>query len=504
MPLVICPDADTVSFRSTASEGVLLGSNGTMWCRVPSRFSHKILQFVTIRNRKDDEDSAGATATPGKPAWMSIRARVRGTDRWITWSDQFGSLKAVPPASLNQLNWSSFLGYNEQLGSRGIDGVLVVNQSDGRSPAAPIRIHEINLVFLHTGSRGTTDRVFDLSRARRVNGLTWRYQLDSVRGLPLAPGHSFEFELPEKSFPWIGSLALKHRKDPALLRGGRSSMDGWDQDPAYVRVEIRDAETGLWTRWADRWGSDKFAEARPADNPEDETLHSGLRTFGRIRADRARITNVSKGDPVRSEVRIHELQVSFYPDRSGAGSFERIFTPETVFPDPENGVLVALQGGGERLEGRYPGAIPLGPGYRSRVAAIAALPAGHSFPMTIDPPAPCRRDGLGRLIIPLPERGRLLLGELAIGDLDVTALTKNKDGGFGRTGRAELSVRLRNRSVPGRDFPALIRYNIGPAGLITFGVPQGAGPLQPGDELVISVDFDVAFLMGYRVSCTAD
>jgi len=503
MPLVTFPDADTVSFRSVASEGALLGSNGTMWCPLPRRFSHRILQYVTVRNRKEDGHSAREAGT-GKPAWMSLRARIHGTDEWVTWSDQFGALKAVPYASPDQLNWSSYLGFNERVGNRGIDGVLVANQSNGSCPAAPIRIHEMQLVFLHSGSRGVTDRMFDLSKARQLNGLTWCYRLDSARGLSLAPGHSFVFELPKVAYPWIGSLALKHRKDPELLPGGESSMDTWDQNPAYVRVEIHDAKSGQWIRWADRWGSDKFAEARPADNPEDETLHSCLRAFGRILADKARITNVSKGDPVRSEARIHEFQVSYYPERSGVDSFEHIFTPETVFPDPENKVMVALQGGGERLEGRYPAAIPLGPGYRSRVAAIAALPSGHSFPMTIDPPAPGRRDGLGRLIIPLPEKGRLIMGELAIGDLDVTTMTKNKDGGFGRTGRAELSVRLHNRTVPGRDFPALIRYNIGPAGSIIFGAPRGAESLQRGDELVVSVDFDVAFLMGYRISCSGD
>lgn len=504
MPLVVYPDADTVSFRCSDSNGVLLGSDSTMWCPLPRRFSNRILQYVTVRNRKDDGDFAGPTSVKEDMAWMSLRARVTEKGEWITWSDQFGALKPVPSAALNCLNWSTFLGFDKRLKGRGIDGVLIRNQSDGSSSAAPIRIHEINLVFLHSGPRGITDRVFDVSQARHVNGLTWCYKLDTARGLSLAPGHSFEFELPEEPFPWIGALVLKHRKDPALLRGGETTMDAWDQDPAYVRVELHDANTGLWIRWSDRWGSDKFAEARAAGNPEDETLHSGLRVFGRIRADKARLTNVSKGDPLRSQVRIHEFQVVFYPDRSGIESFEHVFTPETSFPDPDNGVLVALQGGGERLAGRYPGAIPLGHGYKSRIAAITTLSSGHAFPMTIEPPAPCRRDGLGRLVIPLPHQGRLVMGELAIGDLDVTAMTTNKDGEFGRTGRAELSVRFRNRTVPGRDFPALIRYNVGPAGLIVFGAPQGAGPLRPGDELVISVDYDVAFLMGYRISCATD
>ncbi len=496
------PDLDTISYAAIATEGVAIQAGESLWCALPSSFRTRALQYAVARYAKDPACSPGPGVRDPHPAWIGLRARPAGSSEDVIWKDQFGPNKFVPEGRPKQ---STFLGFQELLDGRAIDGVSVSNDAPAGTASGSMRLHRLDLVFLHRGLRSLPDAVRRFTQPDEINTLARRFRLDTRNGLELAPGHSFEFELPGAAeFPWIAYLVLKHRKDPALVASSTANADGWDPNPAYILVEIHDARTGLWTRWADRYGAAKFSEPRAADNPEDETLHNGLRTFGRIRADAIRITNVGKGDPRLSVGRIHELQVVYCPDTASTRSFGQTFTPETAFNDPEKGILIPLLGGGPRLEGRFPGAVPLGPGRRERIAAIAALPASHTFPVTIEPEGPCRVDGLGRLVIPLPERGRLAMAEVAIGDLDVTSMEQNKDGFYGRTGRAELTAWLRNRNVPGRQYPVLIRNNVGMAGLIMMGAPGAAGPLQAGDELVLSVNFDVAFLMGYRITWSAD
>lgn len=495
------PDEDTVSYAGIATAGVEIQAGKSLWCGLPPSFRKRVLQYVVARYAKDPACSPGPGMRDPHPAWIGLRAQLVGSPEGVIWRDQFGPSKFVPVGRSKQ---STFLGFQELLDGGAIDGVSVSNDAPAGTASASMRLLRLDLVFLHRGLRSLPDAVRRFTRSDKINTLARRFRLDTKNGLELAPGHSFEFELPGASeFPWIAYLVLKHRKDPALVASSPADADGWDPNPAYILVEMHDEKTGLWTRWADRYGSAKFSEPRAADNPEDETLHNGLRTFGQIRADAVRITNVGKGDPRLSVARIHELQVVYYPDTASTHSFGQMFTPETTLNDPGKGILIPLLGGGPRLEGRFPGAVPLGPGRRERIAAIAALPASHSFPVTSEPEGPCRVDGLGRLVIPLPERGRLVMAEVAIGDLDVTTLERNKDGFYGRTGRAELTAWLWNRNVPGRRFPVLIRNNVGMAGLITMGAPVAAGPLQPGDELVLSVNFDVAFLMGYRITWSA-
>ncbi len=493
-------DPDTWVLAAPASTGVEVRAGGSLWCPVPPDLRGRVLQFVVVNYRRDAD---GAKA----PAWIGVRLQPESdrseTHRGvgpITWTDQFGPRKFVPVAPPNRPKQSTFLGCNDLLGNRPLAGAFIDNRADEGS-SATMRVHRVDLVFLARGNRVAPERTATFAGAEQLNTLCWRHRLDTRVGRPLAPGESCEFVMPESgAFPYIAYIVLKHRKDPLLWPEGAADTAARDPNPAYMLVEVRDARTGLWRRWADRYGVAKYSEVRAPENPEDETLHNGLRTFGRVAADRVRVTNVGTGDPRLAVARVHELQVTFYPDVASACRREQIFTPETAFNAPERGVLIPLIGGGPRLEGRFPGAVPLGPGWRARLAAIGTLPASHTFPVTEEPPFPCRRDGLGRFVIPLPERGRLLMTEFAIGDLDVTTLQPNKDGFFGRAGRAELTVWLRNRAVPGRCFPAIVRNNIGMAGLIAIGAPPGAGPLQAGDELVAAVTGDVAFLMGYRVT----
>ncbi|MBF0406406.1 MAG: hypothetical protein HQM10_03555 [Candidatus Riflebacteria bacterium] len=495
------PKPDTVSFSSPVPNGIPVQRAERLWCKIPDNFSDRILQFVVVRYRKDFSNLPLPGQRDTLPVFLGISA-VQGKP--ILWSDQFGAEKYVPPTLPEMSKQSTFLGFSEILKGKPAEGIFIENLTKDPAASAPILIHKVDLVFLHHGDRCKPENITRFNRAEMINSLTLRYRLDSSKGLELRPGQSFEFLLPENlNFPWITYLVLKHRKDPSLM--SKTDMESsQDTNPAYMLVEVHDSKTDTWIRWADRYGSAKYSEVRSADNPEDETLHNGLRTFGKIKPDKIRVTNIGTGDSRLSTARVHELMVVFYPDNSSAEKSEQIFTPETAFNDPVKGILIPLIGGGPRLDGKFPGAIPIGPGFKERIASISALPASHTFQLAIDPPPPARRDSLGHIVIPLPEKRHLLMAEFAIGDLDVTALNKNKDGFFGRTGCAELTVWLRNKSVPGRHFPAIIRNNIGMAGIITLGLPTNAGQTQPGDELVVSVSNDVAFLMGYRVTYSSD
>jgi hypothetical protein len=178
---------------------------------------------------------------------------------------------------------------------------------------------------------------------------------------------------------------------------------------------------------------------------------------------------------------------------------ERIYTPETVFNNMASNILVPLFGGGARLGGKFPGAIALGIRANQRINAIAQLTDRLRFSTGEKPGEGSYLDGLGRLHIALPANKKLVQFEAALGDLDITSMKYNKDGYFGRSGKAEASIFIRNKDVASRSFCLIARNNIGMAGLIATGAPNNDFTTIEGDEIIIQVDFDVAFLMGFRI-----
>jgi len=156
-----------------------------------------------------------------------------------------------------------------------------------------------------------------------------------------------------------------------------------------------------------------------------------------------------------------------------------------------------LLGGGPRLGGKFPGALVLGKNFRERINKIEQLPEEYRFKTGSQSGRGYKINDEGELLIKLPDNKKIESVELAIGDLDITAMDYNKDGYFGRSGRAQASIYLIKEDK--QDLPLLTDNNIGMAGLVVCGGPTEEYITGNNDFIKVRVENDNAFLMGYRI-----
>ncbi|PKK91179.1 MAG: hypothetical protein CVV64_05260 [Candidatus Wallbacteria bacterium HGW-Wallbacteria-1] len=498
-------DADTILFRTENDDGADIYPGTAMVFDIPLEFRGRILSHGMVRFRKRSE-RAPEKGWDSNNAYISFWVHLPGDQKspggsWRIWKDQFGSEKRASAGSALKPKKNTFFNCLQLIGDSGSDRVAISCRGEGDRNLSIATFHELRLVFLGESDSVKPDlRVIrTFSSCGKVNGSTLQYLVNRAEGLSLRHGESLDFEIPEKfQNQHLQYAILTHRKDPSLAVDP-GNPDVWDPNPSYVLFEAHDHKRGFWHRWVDRNGSAKFSEIRDAAMPEDEILHNCMKALGTLFFDRVRLTNVGFGDVKKSIASIHELQLVFRPDLSDAHVHQRIYTSETVFPEPGNGRPVPLFGGGPRLAGKFPGALALGVRSYSRISEIIALPEMYGFTVSADPGSGNRIDTLRRLHIKLPVGSEFLYFEMALGDLDSTCLTWNKDGYFGRSGSAEVNIYLRNPRQPGRDCLLLANANVGMACLLAVSPPDGTVMTEEGDEIVIEAVRDVVFLMGYRI-----
>jgi len=490
-------DTDTILFKSGVGHGITLADGEAVEFVIPEEFRGRLPNYSVIKHRKDRSFIDDPLAYDENSPWISVYYRDSGTGVWHVWQDQFGPEKRAAVAPWFKPKQNTLYNFPEYVGRFSPDRVRVVNRGSGDLSRAVASVNSLEIVYLTAEERCVGANKTLAANALVKNTLTIEYSVSSKNGVELRPGHSIEFVFSaEFSGRNIASVILKHRKDQAFA-ADPENYEAFDPDAAYILCEARSSIDKNWYRWADRSSFAKFSEVRTPDNPENETLHNGLRTFGRIEPDRFRITNVAKGNPDRAIASFHGLEIVFEPAASVTHRIEKIFTPETAFSNAKAGTPVPLLGGGPRLGGRLPGAVLLGPGRKERVAALASLPEQHRFAVCEDT-APAVVNADGSLQIPLPGKYHVQQVELAIGDLDVTSLEFNKDGYFGRSGSAQVSVCILKSD--GQRIELLKDGNVGMVGWITCGGPLENYVTDSGDSLLISVENDVAMLMAYGIS----
>lgn len=312
------------------------------------------------------------------------------------------------------------------------------------------------------------------------------YLISEYDGRELRPGRQLIFKIPgefEKRI--IRDVILRHRKSSKYAVNIGS--DGYDQNGAYSRVELRNSDTGQWTRWRDPAGyrTDKFAEPRSAGNPEEEVLHDWIATVGPISADAARVTNVGES-PDFSVSNIHGLEVVFYPEFKAVDLKEQIYTPGTKFVDLDKNKLLPEYGAGEFNEGRYVGAIAL------NQSAPALFELGKD-------PGPEAKVENGKLIIKLESGKELLNVEIAIGDTEYLNHRNPETYRNTRLGWAKLWVGIK-RVQTGNIEWFVKNANIPPQGVIAGGPHLENSKIEPGDELVLESRADASYVMGWRLA----
>lgn len=350
-------------------------------------------------------------------------------------------------------------------------------------PAAPEHVPDVGEKLRNDE---TVEVVLDDPELRSYTTLA--YEFPEHDGRALSPGHRFAFVIPE-SFRTrlVRDVILRHRKD------ARHAVDiGPDRhDPygAYSRVELHDPETGDWRGWRDPKGysPDKFAEPRPANDPENEVLHDWLATVGEVRSDAIRVTNVGQ-HPEHSVSQVHGVEIVFFPELDGVTYHERIYCPGTQFIDLEQRRLLPSYGGGSHTEGKYIGAIPL------NQSGAARYELGND-------PGPNVTLESARLIIALDSEKSLAQVEVAIGDTEHLDTVHPKTGRRTRLGYAKLWVGIRRAGTREVDW-FIQNANIPPQGVIAGGPHLEQANVQPGDELVIEARADAAYVMGWRIAYT--
>ncbi len=491
-------DEDSILFVAGTSMGMLIPAGQSLEFVIPAQFKERLPNFACIKHRKDDAFMADKAAPldPDSP-WLTVDFHNPVTGEWVSWQDQFGREKRSARASFLKPKQNTLYNYPEYVGRFSPDRVRVTNRGSGKLADAVASFHSLELTYLTAGERSEAVKKTITGSYELLNSLTVRYTLDAQAGVELKPGSGIEFIFPQifKDRD-ILHVVLKHRKDPRYA-ADPGNFDAIDPDAAYILCEARGSLDHLWYRWADRSSFAKFSEVRSADNPENETLHNGLRTFGRIKPDRFRITNVGTGNPEKAIASIHELEITFTPSASATRKIEHIFTPETAFGDVAAGKPVPLIGGGPRIGGKFPGAVLLGKNRHKRQQKIQALTEEYRFDVCASPTIGAITSN-GNFLLSLPAGCRLEQVELVIGDLDLTSLEVNKDGYFGRSGSAQVSVQL--VTSDGSNVALIENNNVGMAGMVICGGPVKEYFTGERDKLLIKVDNDEAFLMGFRIT----
>lgn len=328
------------------------------------------------------------------------------------------------------------------------------------------------------------DMVFDNPKTHSY--MSVNYQLPDYYGRELKLGHRLAFVIPEEFRNRIvRDVILKHRKDEKYRVN--IGADGWDPHGAYSRVELHNNETGQWQQWKDPKGhkTDKFAEPRPASNPENEVLHDWVAMVGELKPDAVRITNVGQHEEY-STAQIHGVEVIFFPETKNVHYREHIYCKGTEFIDIEKGKTLPKYGGGSHTEGKYIGAIALN---QSREALYELNKTAGSDAELRD----------GKLFIKLEPGKSLVQLEVAMGDTEHLKEVNPKTNRHTRLGYAKLWAGIK-RAGSGNIEWFMENMNIPPQGVFAGGPLPEQSAIQEGDELVIEARADTAYLMGFRLA----
>lgn len=315
-----------------------------------------------------------------------------------------------------------------------------------------------------------------------------KFDLPESEGKELIPGKRLVFVVPDQfKERIIRDVILRHRKGEKYRID--ISTDGYDPHGAYSKVEIFNTETGHWDGWADPKGYNpiKFAEPRPASDPENEVLHDWVAMVGKIKPEAIRVTNTGAHETY-STSQIHGIEVVFFTeiDSKNITETEKIYCEGTEFIDLKEEKLLPRYGGGSHTEGVYEGAMALN-------HSGSAL-----YELGTDPGPGVEKDS-NQLRIKLTPGEELIQVEVAVGDTEKLSHISPKTKRHTRLGYAKLWVGIK-RGETGLTEWFIQNANIPPQGVISGAPHLEANLIKEGDELVIESRQDAAYVMGWKVA----
>lgn len=294
---------------------------------------------------------------------------------------------------------------------------------------------------------------------------------------PLDPGQAMLIDIPKSYQSRILDLiTLAHRKE---ISG--KNIQKWDPEPAFTRIIVFDNRSKSWLYWGSKQFDsvsfgDKLAEVRAADNPEIEALHDWVSYSGIIHPTKLAILNSGRGFHAKSV--IHSVVIDFFPTDTDTKQLF-IFSPGTLFTDLKKR-NTELFGGGESYKGQYPNAVPIN---NQEIISYPISEYGKHFYL---------KDK--KLHILVDHNYSFSRIEVAVGDTKDTG-EFNKDGHIGTLGGAKLNIAL-NKNNRMQYLAEML--NVPPQGVLKASA-QEIISLSPGDEFIISSQYDPAYVMGVRV-----
>ena len=340
------------------------------------------------------------------------------------------------------------------------------------------------LVAQHKG--GPVVGTYAVPTSRTASTVTFKISPEKV----LNPGENMYFGVPvDIAARPVRFAILGHRQDPSREKGWDAARK-WDDKPGITAMQFHSVKPGEgWRYWqgpsSGRLGG-KFAEIR--NDPELENLYdfqkfghtsveTNSTTTSNLLADGIRLTNTGVDEVLVSEVTLKVLPPK--PSRYLTGTF----SPGTEIGEYETMKGQTFGGGqGGSFMGKFPGALEMGRGGSGGEGA-AKLPSGW-------------RINKGKLHIPLPAGVNVASIEVAIGDTKPDG-ARNKDGGWGSLGWARLNARVQR--ADGSSDVLINNENIPPEGVLSGSPLDSCYSTRSGDEVVVDIQRDTAYIMGLRV-----
>lgn len=312
------------------------------------------------------------------------------------------------------------------------------------------------------------------------------WKLGDYGGRLLKPGEELMLEIPPQlRGRGVQTVVLLHRQNEPYA-------GDHDDSPGLTAVHVHATnypQGKEWRHWNAPWGASgkegaKFAEYRPAGDPESETEfdwhiqgHSPVGGYGsdkgELLGDALRVRSVGD-DPVY----VHRIVYSVLPPKPTTMDTV-VFSAGTNIGDPLTGQGRKF-GGGQAYKGKFPGALQLGSGGEG-VQKLAGTGWKHQW---------------GSLEIPLQPGKRMTHIDLALGD-SMPDEKSNKDGGWGTPGYARLTITLHR--ADGKKEVLMNDQGVPPEGVFSATPMDFDREIKAGDKLLLTKSGSECYIMAARV-----
>ena len=143
----------TVSFKMPEPGGKEIGPGERWLFQVPEEFRGTPIRTAILIHRKDTgkHPKVGDGKWDAEGAYNLVTARQTGTDKWVTWSDQYGSKKFAEPRSSGDPENENLHDWLASVGNKSVDLLAVTGAGNPSHKHAVASVHEVVIEFFPPG-----------------------------------------------------------------------------------------------------------------------------------------------------------------------------------------------------------------------------------------------------------------------------------------------------------------------------------------------------------------